>query len=141
MQFPAVLLMYKNDNLVLPRSYRRTAAYYPMHYISTMVASMLNTRLDDLSKKPDCEYANAGIELGGFMFSADKGALTLQVIAKDNDVVPALTQAYREILRAARTGFTVGEYERARAEFMSRIEKAYEERNDKKNEQIGRAHV
>ena len=141
MQFPAVLLMYKNDNLVLPRSYRRTAAYYPMHYISTMVASMLNTRLDDLSKKPDCEYANAGIELGGFMFSADKGALTLQVIAKDNDVVPALTQAYREILRAARTGFTVGEYERARAEFMSRIEKAYEERNDKKNEQYSKEYV
>ena len=34
---------------------------FGLDVVATMVASMLNTRLEDLSKKPDCEYANAGI--------------------------------------------------------------------------------
>ena len=141
MSAAAMLLMFKNDNARLPREYRNTTVYYQISFITRMVSAMINTRLSDIAKNPECEFSSASVEIGDFFVAKTKGALTMEVVAKDNDVVPALTQAYRELLRAARTGFTIGEYERARAEFMSRIEKAYEERNDRKNESYSKAYV
>lgn len=133
MNASVVLMMFKNDNAILPRAYRNTMLYYQMHYITSMVTSMLNDRLEDLAKNPDCDYSQAEATIGDFFLAKTKGALSLEIVAKDTNVVEAVTEAYRELLRAARTGFTIGEYERARAEFMSRIEKSYEARNDRKN--------
>lgn len=141
MSAAVMLLMFKNDNARLPRAYRNTPLYYQMNYITSVICQMLNIRLSDLAKDPACEYSSASVEVGDFFLAKTKGALSMEIVAKDNDVVPAFTQAYRELLRAARTGFTIGEYERARAEFMSRIEKAYEERNDRKNESYSQEYV
>ena len=55
-------------------------------------------------------------------------------MAKGNDVLPVLEAIYRELLRAKRGGFTPGEYERAKAEYLSRLEKAYNTRNNTQNE-------
>ncbi len=134
MQVSVMMLMFKSDQVMLPREYRDTEAYLPTHYMTTIIEEMLNGRLKDLANKPETEFAQAEVEFGEMFLAKTKGALTLQVVAKDNDVVPAMQQAYRELLRAARFGFTVGEYERARAEFLANIEKQYEERNDVKNE-------
>ncbi|MDE6135165.1 MAG: insulinase family protein, partial [Muribaculaceae bacterium] len=103
--------------------------------------SMMNSRLSELSNNPDTEFAGAGISIGDFFVSKTKGALDMQVIAKDTDVVPAFTQAYRELMRAAKTGFTVGEFERAKAEFLSRIEKQYEERANRQTDSYSHEYV
>lgn len=137
-QAPIVLFMVKSDDALLPREYRNTALYFPTHYLTTMATMMLQNRLDDLQNKPETEYAQVGMDIGEFFLSKTKGAVTIQVVAKDTDVVPAFTQVYRELLRAVRGGFTVGEYERARAEFLSRIERAYENRNDVQSEAYSR---
>lgn len=137
-QAPVVLFGIKSDDALLPREYRNTQIYFPIHYMTTMATMMLQNRLDDLSNKPETEFAQAGMDIGEFFLAKTKGALMLQVVAKDTDVVPAFSQVYRELLRAARGGFTVGEYERARAEFLSRIERAYENRNDVRSENYSR---
>lgn len=130
MQVPDVMMMFKSDDALLPREYRNTPAYYAMDYISDLVAQMLNQRLSDFANTPECLYANANVGIGEFFLAKIKGALTLDVIAKGPEVIKAFEQAYRELLRA-KLGFTVGEYERAKAEYLSRLEKAYNDRNDR----------
>lgn len=141
LQTPVVMLMFKNPNILLPRAYRATQAYYMNNYVTTMVRNMLNARLDDLGSKPETEYAQAGIQIGDFFLSKTMGSVDLQVVPKDTDVVPAFTEAYRELLRAAKGGFTVGEYERARAEFLSRLEGRYNSRNDIPNDTYSTQYV
>lgn len=102
---------------------------------------MLNHRLEELGSKPETEYAQARVSFGDFFLSKTKGALDLEVYAKDGDVVPAFTQAYRELLRAAKGGFTVGEYDRAKAQFLSIIERLYNERNDRQNDAYSKEYV
>lgn len=124
--------MFKSENFI-PREIRNTQYYYMTDYVLRLVSSMLNTRLADLAKKPEAEFAQARVSLDDYLFSPTKSAVELEVVAKGNDVMPGFRQAYRELLRAARHGFTIGEYERAKAEFLSRIEKQYESRNDREN--------
>ncbi len=130
-QTPSVDLFFKSDALFVPREYRNTQMYFPISFMTSMIEQMLNNRLAELTNKPETEFAHASVDIGDYFLSKTQGALSLSVYPKDTDVVPALTQAYRELLRAARSGFTVGEYERARAEFLSRVEKQYDQRNDR----------
>lgn len=130
---PSVDFIFKSDALFIPREYRNTQMFYPVSFISSMIESMLNARLSELANKPETEYARAYANIGNFFLADTQGALDLSVTAKDTDVVPALAQAYREVLRAARGGFTVGEFERAKAQFLSNVEKQYEGRNDRES--------
>lgn len=134
------LMMFKTDNM-LPREMRNTQLFFPTEYMTAMVTAMLNNRLSDLAKKPDTDYASASVSLGEFFVAKTKDALTLQVVARGNDVLPGLAEAYREVMRAVKHGFTVGEYERARAEFLSNIEKQYESRADRESDSYSREYV
>lgn len=140
-QSPAVDMMFKTNGLYLPREYRNTQMYYPVKYMTEIIESMLNARLRELSNKPESEFAFARVSIEDFFMSKTQGAVDLSIYAKDTDVVPATTQVYRELLRALRGGFTVGEYERARAEFLADLEKKYEERNDRKTEEYSKEYV
>ncbi len=133
MSAPVFMMMFKNE-VFIPREVRNTQAFYPAYFLFKMASSMLNSRLDELAQKPSTNYAQAGADLGDFLLAKTKGALTLQGYAKGGDIIPGFKEAYRELLRAARGGFTVSEYERAKAEFLSRIEKQYNNRNNAETE-------
>ncbi|MDE6160727.1 MAG: insulinase family protein, partial [Muribaculaceae bacterium] len=130
------IFFFKGDKL--PREMRNTPAYYQTQYITDLITSMLNNRLDELSNKPDAQFAGAGSYYGDFFISKTKDALTLQGIAKGDDILPAVEQVYRELLRAQRGGFTIGEYERAKAEYISQFEKQYNNRNNTENDTYSR---
>lgn len=125
-------LFFKSDKL--PAEMRNTPMYYQMHYLTDMITSMLNNRLDEISNKPDAQFAGAGSYYGDFFIAKTKDALTIQGVPKGDDILPALEQIYRELQRAQRGGFTVGEYERAKAELLSRLEKQYNNRNNTEND-------
>ncbi len=137
MTMPIMSLNFKNENIILPREYRNTQIAFANSYINSMVCSMLGSRLNDIANTPGAEFANASLSIGDFFVSTTMGSVDLSVIAKEN-AIPAFKQAYRELLRASRGGFTIGEYERARAEFLSMIEKSYENRADRKSESFAR---
>lgn len=119
-------IYFKND--VLPRELRGTMAYWLQDYICDMLTAMLNNRLGEISSTPDSPFAAAGSYYGNYFLSDTKDALTLAAIGKGDDILPGLASVYRELLRAERGGFTVSEYDRARSEYLSRLEKAYNNR-------------
>lgn len=99
-----------------------------------MIASMLDNRLDEISSKPDAPFAGAAVMFGGYLLSRKtKDAMSGMVIAHGNDIVEPLKALYREILRAQRGGFTASEYDRARNEYLSSFEKAYNNRGTREN--------
>lgn len=138
---PLALMMIKTDDVMLPFELRNSKEFFLMDYMNRIIASMLNSRLAEFAQTPDCKYAGAETDISSFFLSKNKGAFNMQVVAKGNDIIPAFEQAYRELLRAATTGFTIGEYERARAEFLSRIEHLYESRNNRETEAYSQEYV
>lgn len=125
-------LMFKND--AFPDSLKGNASYLIFNYVTNMISSMLNSRLGDLAMDPSTPFGGGGVSYGNFFLSKTKDALSLSAQAKDEDIRPSFAAAYRELLRAARGGFTVSEYDRARSEYLSRLEKAYNNRNKRQSE-------
>ncbi len=125
-------LMFISDPL--PKEMKNTPMYYVQSYIEGMIGAMINNRLSEISSKPDAPFAGAGVNFGGFFLSSKvKDALTASAVAKGNDIIEPLKAVYREVLRAQRGGFTQSEYERARNEYISSIERVYNNRNTREN--------
>ena len=127
------LLMFKQSEKILPDELRNTAAYFPVDFLKFVISDMLDQRFEEVSKKSDSHLAQAQIEIGEFFVAKTKDALTLQVVAKGNDIAPAIEEAYRELLRAVRGGFTVSEYERAKAKYVANLEDSYNKRGTVNN--------
>ncbi len=130
-QIGLVQMMFKTDPL-LPREYNNTVAYYPMNFIIDMVSTMYGNRINELTQKPDSPIAGGFGHFGDYIVSDTKKAFTIGAAPKGDDIAPALETVYRELLRARDGGFTPGEYQRAKDEYLSRIERQY---NDRKNRQ------
>lgn len=125
-------LFIKTD--AMPSEMRNTLAYYVQDYIYDMITSMLDSRLNDISSKPGAPFAQAGVGYGEFFLAKTKDATSLYVAANKTEELPsALAAAYRELLRAARGGFTVTEFERTKAELLSRAETSYNNRDSREN--------
>ncbi len=138
---PSVMLAFKQKEKMLPTELKNTQLYFPVDYMTDMVTTMLNTRLNEIAKKPDASFARADVEIGDFFVAPTKDALMLDVTAKGDETLTALKDAYAELLRAARGGFTVGEYERAKAEYLSRMESLYNRRAKNENTSYAREYA
>ncbi|MDE6115594.1 MAG: insulinase family protein [Muribaculum sp.] len=121
-----VQIMFKSE--ATPDSLKGTLDYLVGRYAVDMLDAMLNARFQELSSKPDAVFALADASYGNFMLSKTADALTVAALPKDGDLIPAFEAVYRETLRAKRGGFTATEYDRARSEYLSRLEKAYNNR-------------
>lgn len=134
-----VELMFKTE--AFPDSLRNTPLFYINSYMERMITDMLNTRLADIAAKPDAPFALAQAEIGNFFVAKTKDALTLIALEKDGKLPSALAATYRELLRAVRGGFTFSEYDRARKEYLSQAEAAYNNRKNRENSTFVNAYV
>lgn len=121
-------IIFKQD--ALPQEYRGTQMEIVQNYLQSILQSMLNERLTDISNEPDAPFASANADVSTFFLAKTKDALSLEGLPKDGDVKPVLAALYREALRAAKGGFTQSEYDRAKAKYLSNIESAYNNRNN-----------
>ena len=112
---------------------KNTIYYLLQKYVQQMISDMLNNRLNEINSTPDSPFAVGQASYGDFMLTKEKEALTGFVAAKGTDIIDPLKALYRELLRAQRGGFTVGEYERAKNEYLSALDKLYNNRNAREN--------
>ncbi|MDE6628656.1 MAG: insulinase family protein, partial [Muribaculaceae bacterium] len=135
-QYSIFNVYFKNE--VLPKEMRNTLVYMVQDYVTSMITSMLSARYNEMQSNPDVPFAAAFSSYGNYLVSSTEDALSIGGVAKGNDMIPAFKTVYRELLRAVRGGFTISEYDRARSEYLSRLEKAYNNRDKVENENYAR---
>ena len=135
-QYNLVMINYKTDPF--PEDMKSNLMYMLTDYIVDMGCTMLEKRLEEKSLEPDCPYIQAGAGYGNYVFSKTKDAFQLQILPKEGKTEEAIKVVTEEALRAAEHGFTATEYVRVKDEYLSNLEKQYNNRNQINNDRFGR---
>lgn len=134
-----IRLYYKHK--VLPSEMYATPAGAIRDYIRLVLAEMANSRLSELTQKPDAPFVQAGALDTKYLVAQTKDAWTLATMAKEGAVEEALAALVRENQRIKQYGFTPAEYERARTKILKQYEKIYNERDKHSNNQYVQEYV
>jgi zinc protease len=135
-QFNIIQVMYKTDPM--PKEIKSDVTYMIMKYAIDMACDMLDKRLQEKSLEPDCPYIQAGAMYGNYIFAKTKDAFTLAIVPKEGKAKEAIQVVTEEALRAAKHGFTATEFARVKDEYISNLEKQYNNRNQINNNTFGR---
>ncbi len=123
-----IMAMFKHD--VLPEAYRGTVSLPSMDMITGIASSVMNARLQELSQKSDCPFVGASCGDGTFLgLCKTMGAYSFYILPKPGQDLQAVQAVMEEVERVQQHGFTGTEILRAKENFMSRIEKIYDNRD------------
>ena len=126
-----IQVMFKHDPL--PEDLKNTPMFLAANYMNSVAASILNARLGEISQKPECPFIGAGGQDDNYMISKTMDAFTVGILPKPGKDAEALQAVMEEIERINRFGFTATEIIRAREEFLSGMERIYDNREKQKN--------
>ena len=129
-----LLICYKSDPM--PDEMKLTQMGYITDIIENIISSALNQRLQELVLKADAPYLGSEVGFGKYLLAKTKDAFEVDVVFQDNEWQKGLNAAMQVVLSAVQYGFTDAEIERVKAEMLSRIENAYNERDKRKNRQL-----
>ena len=132
-------LMIKHD--AFPDSLKNTPVFLVQKYMSRTLTRMLNARFNELAENPDCPFASAGASDGIYLLSKTKEALDLEAMPKDGKIEESLAALMREARRAAEFGFTATEYERAKSDYLSGLDKIYSNKDKRYSSQFVNEYV
>ena len=138
-QVPIIYLFHKHE--AVPDDQKGNVGYLVMNYMTSMIGSMINARLDELTQTPQPPFIQAFAEDGNYLISKTKGAFTGLAVAKEDGILSATEAIMREIERVRQYGFTASEYARAKADYLRSLESAYNERDKMKNHQYVNEYV
>lgn len=131
-QYNVVSLYFKHDPT--PDSEKSNCGYLLENYLKYAISTMLNNRLREKAQDASSPYLQAFSYDGQYIYSKTKDAFTLLGVAKPGQEVATLKAIYEEASRAVQHGFTATEYARTRSEYLSSLEKRYNNRDKVKND-------
>ncbi len=136
LQYPMIQVMFKSEKL--PFEMRNTVeGFMQTAILQNVIATMINNRLSDYQKKPECKYAFASVSFADFLVSKTKDSFDILIVPKDN-ISEAYSDALAMVMQAIKTGFMDSEYVRARDEMIANYDKLFNERKTTKNETLAR---
>ncbi len=112
-------IVYKSEPM--PDQYNILAVSVMNDIVKDLIGSMLNERLDDISKQPNAPFIDAGA--GIYRFCATMEGFNGSASAKEGEGIKAFTALMTELERAKRYGFTQAEYDRAKANILRAYER------------------
>lgn len=127
-------VMYKTDPL--PDDLKLSQVGYLTNILENIISSALNQRLSELAEKADAPFMQAGGDFGKYLVCKTKECFEVDIIFRENEWQKGLNAAMGVVLSAAKYGFTDSEIERVKADIMSGMENAYNERDKRKNRPI-----
>src|SRR5688500_7966897 len=120
-QVSSIQVIYKHAPAPLSRQ-----SDYRMLLARRLYNQMLNSRLTEITRRPDAPFAFASSSYGGFVGAADVYFLSATV--KDGGIQRGLEAILREARRVDQHGFLQAELDRAKASQLRALESAYQER-------------
>ncbi len=112
----------------LPGDSVRDEAYMRKSLCESIFYSVINNRLSELTRKPDCDALQMG--LGSFSLTRTSNSAYLAVVPKDKKTYEAFELLLTEVERAKRYGFEDSEIQRAKTNILRQYE-AYQKEYDK----------
>ena len=131
-QLSYVGLMFKHD--IIEKEQKNDISYVVINYMKNMMSTMLNQRFEEKAQDSECPFIQARAYDTSYLGANTKDAFSLTIVPKEGMIEAATQEGMIEALRAAQYGFTATEYARAQEEYMSRLERQYNERNKVHND-------
>jgi len=135
MQMSQVMVMMKHD--ATPEEEKTSMAYLIQDYVTSVISLMFNQRLRELTEDENCPFFQAYADDGQYMLSKTKDCFEMIGVPKEGKDMETLQVLMREAKRVREFGFTASEYERAKADYLSGLEKQYTNRDKRKNAEYG----
>jgi zinc protease len=137
---PSIEIDFKQE--AMPDAMKNNMGYLLQQYITSLISNMMNARLEELRQTATPPFTSAGAGYGGFFLSSKaKDAFTISASCRADGVDTALNTLLQELERARRFGFTDTEYQRAKANYLQRLESAFNEREKTKSQAYVREYV
>jgi len=127
-----VLVFYKRN--IVPSDKKLNMDYLVYDFMNSLIEQMLSNRLQEMIQKENPPFAYAQVSSGSYLISKTKDALQFFAISNPNGSNKAIETIVREANRVKEFGFTAGEYERAKADYLSKLEKLYNERDKQRSD-------
>ncbi|MBA4849862.1 pitrilysin family protein [Emticicia sp. BO119] len=116
----------------LPREKTKTQADYRLDIAENLFNQMIGTRMQEITKKPNPPFVFAIMSYSPFLAGLD--AFQVVTIPKNADgLETAIKAVMDEQERLRKFGFTKGELERAKKDYMVSVEKGYKEKDKTKS--------
>ena len=138
-QYGIVYLYAKHE--AIPNEAKGDMQYLIIDYAKQMFAQMMYGRMNELAMQPDAPFVEGFVSDDEFFLAKTKGAINGAIVPKEGQMKESVALLYREMLRAQRHGFTESEYARARAEYLTNLESAYNERAKVKSQRYCKEYV
>lgn len=126
---------------LFPQEVLQTEEGYVAKMAISLAANMLASRLSDISKTAESPFIASTTMDGNFFVSKSKNAWTSIAISKEGKEKETLASLLRETERVKQYGFTDSELERTKANYLSRLEQVYNNRDKRQNETFVKEYV
>ena len=137
--YPITYIFKKHE--AYPNELKGDLNYLVYQYALGMMQQMASARFEEMMVSPDCPFAMAAIQDDDYFISKTKKSVLGIAATKDGEYADGVAAVYREMLRIARHGFTATEYDRARSEYLTHVESAYNERDKRRSADFCREYV
>ena len=131
MQMSQIMVMMKHD--AFPEEEKANLGYLVQSYLTNVISRMMSQRLNEMTQEESCPFFQAYADDGQYLLSKTKDCFELIGVPKEGKDIETLQAIYREAKRARDFGFTATEYARAKADYLSGLEKIYTNRDKRKN--------
>ena len=123
-----------HKHAAVPAEAKTDVSYLFYNYMLSMAEDMINARFIELTTKPGspCMYAMSSDD--NFILAKTAQSFTTYGMSDAAGLDSTMAMLVRETERVRRHGFTASEYDRARNEYLSLLEKAYNNRDKQENE-------
>ena len=116
----------------MPFELRATDQGYLMSVINSLIRMMISYRIDEITMDPNANFIQAMGSYGNQLGETD--AFEFITIPKDGKEKASMADMFTQVEKIKRYGFTASEFERAKIDYLSIIERAYNERTTRKSQ-------
>ena len=125
----------------LPLEYNNTAVGYSFNLIYSLVSMMMDERFEEIAQKADAPFLGGGMSEGSIGICPTMESTMFSATAHEGRILDAFRAVYTEMERMRQHGFTVGEFERAKEEYLMWAERQYTNRNDVRNDEYAQRYL
>lgn len=129
-QFTQLAIEFNHE--ALPREVRLSEQGLLIYAINSLIRQMISYRIEEITMNPNANFVQAMGRYDNNMGETD--AFEFIVIPKDGKEKASLEDMFTQVEKIKRYGFTVSELERAKTDYLSNLERAYNERTTRKNQ-------